>query len=630
MSASDDWSHDVDPMPSMEPSSDLFDGDILGDELIDIYNAAVVGGSDDDTMDELPTLLASAPDGEKEAPNDGLGAFRPSTSFNDLTTLAPAPTSVNNKAPKPVPVVSATSIQGKAADSKKRNNSGSASDAPAPKRKATGGRKNAGGASKPKSKAATKAAKGSATGKQSNSTPNPLTAGGQLAAAASSGNKTQSMKPIVKPQAHPAKGAAVVTPHLTIKTEAPPTDIACRSTGVATPTEADFKSVAQAAVSNLISNIGGKADTNKKPAPVSKETISENVDTSTEHIKALTGSNWVAVCSGDDELSSCGTADKMNNRARRQNLTPDERARQNRDRNREHARNTRLRKKAYVEELKRTLTALVAQRDTTELEKRYAAQRELEQREVRFRVLEEFLKLRGRNELNYARWAAILEDSFSMTLPNTDYREMAANERGQFEQSLSGVAQAMADSTLCSSFLQTLGKGSPSGETICFAYDCDRKNFFMDNCTAVLNWTATTQGAVQQGAPAELAVRGNLSAKFSPASNKLISVEMSFDTGAIISQINHVFNNYHQDEHCEHEDADAAQFAASEADAILDSLQMPHIPTASVPTNVNVVPVSAASITDGENSHSSDESNGDVEDGDKALASRRAVRVRND
>lgn len=51
MSASDDWSHDVDPMPSMEPSSDLFDGDILGDELIDIYNAAVVGGSDDDTMD---------------------------------------------------------------------------------------------------------------------------------------------------------------------------------------------------------------------------------------------------------------------------------------------------------------------------------------------------------------------------------------------------------------------------------------------------------------------------------------------------------------------------------------------------------------------------------------------------
>jgi hypothetical protein len=37
-------------MPSVEPSTDLFDGDILGDELMDIYNAAVVGGGDDDDM----------------------------------------------------------------------------------------------------------------------------------------------------------------------------------------------------------------------------------------------------------------------------------------------------------------------------------------------------------------------------------------------------------------------------------------------------------------------------------------------------------------------------------------------------------------------------------------------------
>ena len=44
--ASTDWPQ-VDTIPPMVSSSDLFDGDILGDELIDIYNAAVVGGSDD-------------------------------------------------------------------------------------------------------------------------------------------------------------------------------------------------------------------------------------------------------------------------------------------------------------------------------------------------------------------------------------------------------------------------------------------------------------------------------------------------------------------------------------------------------------------------------------------------------
>ena len=47
MTTSVDWPHGVEPMPSIEPSSDLFDGDILGDELIDIYNAAVVGGTDE-------------------------------------------------------------------------------------------------------------------------------------------------------------------------------------------------------------------------------------------------------------------------------------------------------------------------------------------------------------------------------------------------------------------------------------------------------------------------------------------------------------------------------------------------------------------------------------------------------
>lgn len=113
-------------------------------------------------------------------------------------------------------------------------------------------------------------------------------------------------------------------------------------------------------------------------------------------------------------------------------------------------------------------------------------------------------------------------------------------------------------------------------------------------------------------------MQGNATAKFSPASNKLVSVALSFDTGAILSQINQVFkytSSYHD---IDETDADA-QVAASNADALLDSLQMPHI-AASVVVAANhnnnkagVVPVvSAASITDGEKSDSSDESHSDV------------------
>ncbi|CAM9795798.1 unnamed protein product, partial [Hapterophycus canaliculatus] len=48
--------------------------------------------------------------------------------------------------------------------------------------------------------------------------------------------------------------------------------------------------------------------------------------------------------------SAAEAAEKKRKRAV---LSKEERAKQNRDRNREHARNTRLRKKAFVEELKK-------------------------------------------------------------------------------------------------------------------------------------------------------------------------------------------------------------------------------------------------------------------------------------
>ena len=45
MAASTEWSPVAPALPTSS-TEDLFDGDILGDELMDIYNAAVVGGGD--------------------------------------------------------------------------------------------------------------------------------------------------------------------------------------------------------------------------------------------------------------------------------------------------------------------------------------------------------------------------------------------------------------------------------------------------------------------------------------------------------------------------------------------------------------------------------------------------------
>eukprot|EP00578_Thalassiosira_sp_NH16_P029671 CAMPEP_0181076734 /NCGR_PEP_ID=MMETSP1071-20121207/576_1 /TAXON_ID=35127 /ORGANISM="Thalassiosira sp., Strain NH16" /LENGTH=813 /DNA_ID=CAMNT_0023157933 /DNA_START=722 /DNA_END=3163 /DNA_ORIENTATION=- len=386
-------------------------------------------------------------------------------------------------------------------------------------------------------------------------------------------------------------------------------------------TEADFKDVASAAVSSLIQSAsstlktattaGGvvpkpaaavPARTHGDPAKGGGPAAQAGVDTSTAHINALTSQNWVTACnpvpppeaqSASSSSSTAAVCDKAARNARRATLTQEERAKQNRDRNREHARNTRLRKKAYVEELKRTLTELVAQRDAADLEKRHEAQRNREQREVRFRVMEEFLKLRGRNEPNAARWVAILEDGFAFTLPRTAFRRMVDAEKSvtdvngttslgssnsPYEQVLRGAAAVMEDSQHLSNFLQSVGGPASAATQVQMVYRCDRKRFFMDGNIAFMDFTAHTQGAVAKGAAREVVVRGSMKSSFSPASNKLITVDVTLDTASFVRQVEAAAGgDAAVSARPSPATADAAAAAAHEADALLDSLQMPQI-----------------------------------------------------
>jgi len=390
------------------------------------------------------------------------------------------------------------------------------------------------------------------------------------------------------------------------------------------PDSSDFAAVAQAAVTNLMMNAGSQASQilAQKNNVVSDDSDSDpsiiqqrKIDTSTAHVTALTSPNWVAACASMTSTipgtsvtapvvtsSNLPTLEISNNdnddetpaaKRRRQNLNPEERAKQNRDRNREHARNTRLRKKAYVEELKRTLTELVAQRDANQLEQRRNAQRELEQREVRFRVMEEFLKLRGSNEPNVARWVAILEDGFTLTLPFTTYRsvvkgvdanaKLSRQQQGPQDQNnhnmninddkqvLYGAPELMADATALSGMLNQFNKGQ---NKISLQYECDRKRFLMDGTNAVLEWNAKSIN--HDSSIPGFKVQGSMRASFSPASNKLISCELCFDTSPIISQLR---------KQCPptypiHDDFAANIFggASTDADRLLDSLDMPMLP----------------------------------------------------
>ena len=412
---------------------------------------------------------------------------------------------------------------------------------------------------------------------------------------------------IVPPAPHTAQGARILG-----KPVVPIPQPTTSSTGVIrAKSEADFKDVASAAVTSLIQN-ASSAIAKPGPKPVTKPG-EKPVDTSTAHINALTSQNWVTACNPvpapeTTPASSVAACDKAARNARRATLTQEERAKQNRDRNREHARNTRLRKKAYVEELKRTLTELVSQRDAAVIEKRHEAQRNREQREVRFRVMEEFLKLRGRNESTSTRWVAILEDGFTLTLPRTTFRRMVDDDKSpsdvtdddnsskssSVEQVLQGSTAVMEDSQHLSTYLQSIGGPTASFNEVQIAYQCDRKKFFMDGNVAFLDFDLSTSGVVAKGMPNEVVSKGSMRASFSPASNKLISVNITFDTGAFVQQIEDMGD-------AASTEATAAAVAAHEADALLDSLQMPQI-------FVDKKDVAAAAAVAGTVSVSSDDS----------------------
>lgn len=619
-------------------SSDLFD-DIFGDELVDIYDNTVGDGSGAISGD-IPELLP------------------PPTSFNDLTTLPVLPTSTNSSTASTILAKAGTSAGAASAAAHRAN--GDVSAKGGKKRKAAPVRR-------PSSTGTTATTKKHGSSRSATLVSNEQQQSGALSPMSSLVHPPSEAPPVPLPLSsvttssthhHSAVPCRKVTAGgnanssnddtLTVTVTPNPSTIANGNTRA---TYVDFESIAKEAVSNLMIDVNDSETqaavaTAKIPA-VKKGASSvalsgknnKRVNTSTEHIKALTGNNWVAACasvvnvatampgtastkaaSSDTHTSKAssntlskakGGGSHNGGTSANQNLTPEERARMNRNRNREHARNTRLRKKAYVEEMKRTLVELANQRDAAEFGKRQDAQREREQREVRFRVLEEFLKLRGRNEPNVARWSAIFEEGFQLTLPLTTFREMSSSHQTKYEQILTGVKEVMGDAKNFSSFLQDLGHGNRNGTGVTFLYRNDRKNFFMDDCNAILVWSGTSVGATKQGATSELTLTGVIRGKFSPASNKLLSASISFDTGSILAQTQPL-SDTEISSTCGGEDAGHPHQAVVAAS--LDSVQVARLAN-SVPCAVNVVaPSSCSGLSEDNNSLSDPEKgcSGDV------------------
>jgi PAS domain S-box-containing protein len=278
-----------------------------------------------------------------------------------------------------------------------------------------------------------------------------------------------------------------------------------------------------------------KATACSSQAPSSKRlpaiVSSSDTDGDTTSGKSSVKARGKRVDSSDDTTTTSGVDTA--------HMSSDEKAKANRDRNREHARNTRLRKKAYLEKLKSTVDELCRERDTLVSERAGAATLLVEMHNIRNEVLMSFFALRSANDQRRELWASILDESFACVMPVTPYRSFLASEVqvSKCQRTVLGIDSMMADTSSLHVLLNTLVDRSkfPSA-SIEFRYTLVTEDVVVAGNQMMARWAMSTVNAVQLGARMEVAKQGMLCAKFNSA-HKIIGLELMFDVMAFMLQL---------------------------------------------------------------------------------------------
>lgn len=98
------------------------------------------------------------------------------------------------------------------------------------------------------------------------------------------------------------------------------------------------------------------------------------------------------------------------------------------EKNREHAKNTRIRKKNYLEALKDSIRVLTEDRERVERDRKVSLSRLLEQATVRKKVLADIMNFRVIGMLDRNVWATLVDENVEVVLPITPYRSFPPSE----------------------------------------------------------------------------------------------------------------------------------------------------------------------------------------------------------
>mmetsp|Transcript_29542 Transcript_29542/g.71046 ORF Transcript_29542/g.71046 Transcript_29542/m.71046 type:complete len:660 (+) Transcript_29542:99-2078(+) len=132
-------------------------------------------------------------------------------------------------------------------------------------------------------------------------------------------------------------------------------------------------------------------------------------------------------------------------------------AQHNRERNREHARSTRLRKKAYVQELKEMADGLREIQTTEIRQRRMSVQKMMDVKKSRRRQVQAVLAFHAECESDPNKWRAVVEESFWFKQPVTPFRSFRRSEVEKDCRIVRGIDAMICDAASLSVMVERIG-----------------------------------------------------------------------------------------------------------------------------------------------------------------------------
>ncbi|CAM9712637.1 unnamed protein product [Chrysoparadoxa australica] len=239
-------------------------------------------------------------------------------------------------------------------------------------------------------------------------------------------------------------------------------------------------------------------------------------------------------------LSSLDNQPAMNKRARTDYAQPaaGDKLKQQRELNRQHARNTRARKKQHLEDLQSRVEKLEAEKSAKHAEITKQAEM-LEEKHAKWRqTVRTLLNYRTSGQMDEELWRAILTEDFKFTLPITPYRSYNPTDLVNSRRVTLGVEGMVSDTASMMVMAESIAPKTAGKESkVSMEYLLGRsEHMFMGPTGLMSTFLLHTTDAVSKGAACEMEQSGMIRAQFAE-DGRLEELDMMFDAIAWYHQL---------------------------------------------------------------------------------------------